>query len=222
SGRRTLDDGVRGLTGDLRVDGLSRFEVDLAETAAWTKRLLADMAAPAPATAARIGAQSEAAEAPALLLLQEDRAFAYDLAPAFARNGAVAAARLHLAQAAVEAALAADKPALHKFKVLAAPFFKPEQRAWVFTPASASASPTANKLELLKTVHSLLKEAANSPEALAATPVDLRHIKKPKRDLSFPEAWKQPQSISSSQSVSSSSTASQTPPIAAAADSLPI
>ncbi|KAJ3006990.1 UNVERIFIED_CONTAM: hypothetical protein HDU68_003768 [Siphonaria sp. JEL0065] len=184
-------DGVSGLTGKWAVDGLHRFELDLLETAAWTKGLLADMSSSSvsPSESSSPSSSSPSSSVTGLALEQEHH-FTYLLDNG--NNGKATAAKLHVDCARIAPLLNNSAPAIHKFSVLAAPFFNKSENSWIFSSSSSSSSTSSveEKLQLLKTLNALLQEALNDPTALSTTPIDLRHVKKPKRDLSFPEAWK--------------------------------
>ncbi|KAI8621600.1 hypothetical protein BC830DRAFT_1093344 [Chytriomyces sp. MP71] len=187
-GRRDGDDAIPGLTGRWATDGLHRYEFDLIETVAWTRGILEDMAAPLAASTSHATASARTFDpAKTGLAVAETRRFTYALDQRVPPQPLT----LHVRVSSLELLPSVR----HRFLALAAPFYDGADVVVLESDAGdgKGLSQAARKLELLKRLDALLKEAAKESPALAANvPIDLRHVKKPKRDLTFPEHWKQP------------------------------
>ncbi|ORY35974.1 hypothetical protein BCR33DRAFT_722450 [Rhizoclosmatium globosum] len=179
-GSSRSEDGVVGLSGKWNSDGLSRFDFDFVETAAWTQLVLADMASTSTRTL-------EKTENEAALVLHQTRTFNYELAPTASTTTPINPT-LFVKVSSIPFSSSAAK---HKFAVLAAPFFDGKDVVRISEVQKDGVSEAKANLILLKKLKALLDEANNSPEQMSSIPVDLRHVKKQKKDLSFPEAWKQ-------------------------------
>ncbi|KAJ3237098.1 hypothetical protein HDU81_009978 [Chytriomyces hyalinus] len=179
---------VAGLTGKWDVDGLTRYEVDLAETAVWVGTLLSDMGSPLPSKSKLV--KNSFTPSAVGIALEETRSFVYELQESRA-NGTPSNASLHVRVADLKLAPTAQ----HKFLQLAAPFYNGTDLVTMHSK-DASLSAAAAKLSLLEQLDAMLVEAKkeDSPSAqlLEKLPIDLRHLKRQKRDLSFPEHWKKP------------------------------
>ncbi|KAJ3062258.1 hypothetical protein HDU98_001860 [Podochytrium sp. JEL0797] len=159
--------------------------VDFLETAAWTTTLLQDMAAPLPSSARLNPSTPHSATG---LVIQRHHRFSYALAP----DTDPVTTTLYLQPSRV-AGLSAVQ--MHKLKVLAAPWFDGEDAVVMRNVHGVGASQAEVVGGLLKRVKGLVEEAGREAEEMVGTPVDLRHVKKGKRDVRFPESWKVVQQV---------------------------
>ncbi|KAJ3060003.1 hypothetical protein HDU99_006107, partial [Rhizoclosmatium hyalinum] len=120
-GSSRSEDGVVGLSGKWNSDGLSRFDFDFVETAAWTQLVLADMAS---VKVNKNKSSLEKTENEAALVLHQTRTFNYELAPTASTTTASTTATNNPSLFVKVSSLPfASLAAKHKFAVLAAPFF---------------------------------------------------------------------------------------------------